>query len=105
MEEGLRSDGKDQPTYHPNSFKYKRTTPISEADTIKLKDKGDFHRSVLAKTKAKNNVIEFTGDYIKDGTDLEKEFHPIFGLTESNMERMTELIFDDLVKGLRNYWK
>ena len=38
-------------------------------------------------------------------TDLEKEFGPIFGLTKDNLERLTDLVFDDLVKGLRVYWK
>jgi len=105
MEAGLRSDGKSQPKYHPNSLKYDRKTPISAGDTIKLKNTGDFHRSVVSKTKAKKDLIEFTGDFVKRTTDLEKEFEPIFGLTESNLDKMVDITFDDLVKGLRAYWK
>lgn|GEM_PF-5596967 len=105
MEIGLRSDGKSQPNYSDGSVEYYGKEP----GPVKLKDTGAFHESVLRKTKAKKDVLEFTGDYIKDNaggrTDLEKVWGPIFGLTKSNLEKMTDLLFEDLVKGLRDYWK
>ena len=118
MEAGLRADGKPQPSYHPNSLKYKRRTPISAGDTIKLKDTGDFHRSVIKETKETFSIfgirshdspesgIVFTGDYTKGGqTDLEKEYGPIFGLVKTNLGKMRDITFTDLVTGLRAYWK
>ena len=116
MEKGLRPDGSIQDDYSPSTATWPgRTGPAT--GPIKLKDKGDFHKSVVRETKEIFGVfgikshaspvssILFTGDYIKGSTDLEKQFGPLFGLTEPNFDKMADITFDDLYKGLEAYWK
>lgn len=100
MEVGLRPDGSYQDYYSEVSIeKYGK-----EPGRIKLKETGEFHESVLQKTKAKKNVLTFTGDTQKEGTDLEKEFGPLFGLEENNLGKAVVVFRDDLYRGLKQYW-
>ena len=98
METGLRPDGSLQDYYSPVSVEKFGKEP----GRIKLKDTGAFHESVLSKTKAKKNELIFEG---VDRYDLERNYGPIFGLTEKNIDKLKELVFKDLVIGLKNYWK
>ena len=104
MEIGKRPDETWQEYYSPATQDW----PGRVGDAtgrIKLKDTGKFHESVLAKTKARKNELLFTGDYVKDGTDLEYHYGPIFGLTKKNISKISEIIFNDLIKGLKQYFK
>ena len=115
MEIGKKPDGTWQDYYSPATQDW----PGRVGDAtgrIKLKDTGEFHESVLSKTKAwkgrrgravsssRQRVvgIEFQGI---DKYDLESDYGPIFGLTEENLKKVTEIVASDLYKGEKQYWK
>ena len=101
MEIGKKPNGTWQDYYSPATQDW----PGRVGDAtgrIKLKDTGEFHESVLSKTKAKKNELVLQG---VDKYDLESDYGPIFGLVQENLKKVTEIVASDLYKGEKQYWK
>jgi len=99
MEIGMKPDGTKQENYSPVSVDFYGKQP----GPILLRDAGDFHRGVEKGTKVKDNTLTLQSDDWK--SDMLDEMYEPFGLTEKNMDKEVKILFDDLVKDLRKYWK
>ena len=106
MEVGLKADGTYQEPYAESSvINYGK-----EPGYIKLKDTGRFHQGVTLK-KEKTNEYEltskasYTTDTGENITDFLDEHYDPFGLTDSNMDIVLDITFNDLYTDLKAHFK
>jgi len=103
LERGQKPDGSLYEGYSPATENYVRATPITAGEPIKLKDTGKFHEGIFTGTVMRGkNIVEIKSRDEKSDM-LEHHYKP-FGLTENNMDKITERIYKELYKQLKDYF-
>ena len=106
MEVGLKADGTYQEPYSEVSVsKYGK-----EPGYIKLKDTGKFHQGVTLKKEKQNEFLLTSKDnsYLSDVGQGKTEYldfvYDPFGLTDSNLDIVTDVIYEDLYTDIKTHF-
>ncbi len=93
--------------YAPSTIRSKRKAPYNKTDYITLKWFGDFHKSIYLKDDP--DEIFFLSDnevwvkYLQPNTKTSRgRFEHALGLTDDNIEKMRDIVKDELIERIRD---